>query len=174
MRKLFSGFLIILSLFLTIIPSVDATARTRYNRNQYSPPVNLYSQNPSIYSNLQNQNNGYIYYFSPTYVSGYTYYSSPTPGYYYYLGTTAVNNSTPQYNNTNSICTIINNVYQCTNSIYVSSYSVYPGCSNSDIIIGGQIWASCNALDTGEGSASKSGWFFAGDSQSSFASYNGN
>ena len=98
----------------------------------------------STYTTQQGQ-----YYFSPTYRTGYTYYSSPNPGYYYYYNTsTSPNNSTyTPPNNPNLICTIINNTYQCVNNAYGSITSTYPGCSSADIIIGGQIWASCNALD---------------------------
>jgi hypothetical protein len=56
---------------------------------------------------------------------------------------------------------------------YTTPYGRYPGCNNPDIIIGGQIWASCNALDKNTGSDNKSGWFFARDSRSSFIGYNG-
>jgi hypothetical protein len=117
------------------------------------------------------------YYFSTNYIQGYTYYSTPNPGYYYYFATTTTANSnynnTPSYNNSNMICTIINNVYQCMNNSYGPIYGTYPGCSAADIVIGGQIWASCNALDRNVGSTAKSGWFFAGDRESSFTSYNG-
>ena len=116
------------------------------------------------------------YYFSPNYIAGYTYYSSPTAGYYYYYNTTIANQGNyyqaPQ-NNSNMICTVVNNIYQCTQNSYGPVSSTYPGCSSADIIIGGQIWASCNALDRNAGSTAKSGWFFAGDVQSTFTSYNG-
>lgn len=49
----------------------------------------------------------------------------------------------------------------------------YPGCSNPDRIVGGQMWASCNALTKGRGSDTRSGWFFAGARFSAFSSYNG-
>lgn len=49
----------------------------------------------------------------------------------------------------------------------------YPGCNNSDIIIGGQAWASCNTLNSTQGSDNYSGWFFANDLMSSFVSPNG-
>lgn len=52
-------------------------------------------------------------------------------------------------------------------------YATYPGCSSADIVIGGQVWASCNALDMNAGSTVRSGWFFAGDVQASFFSNNG-
>lgn len=45
-------------------------------------------------------------------------------------------------------------IYQPTH--YVSYQSKYPGCSKADIIIGGQVWASCNALDKNTGSDSRS------------------
>lgn len=117
------------------------------------------------------------YYYSANYVAGYTYYSTPTPGYYNYLGTTVVSNNnynynTSYYNNGNRICTVVNGVYQCNNNSYAPVSGTYPGCSTADIIIGGQAWASCNALDRNAGSTSKSGWFFAGDRESSFVSFN--
>lgn len=62
-------------------------------------------------------------------------------------------------------------IYQPTN--YTSYQSKYPGCNNADIIIGGQVWASCNALDKNIGSDSRSWWFFARDSRATFAGYNG-
>jgi hypothetical protein len=117
------------------------------------------------------------YYYSPNYIAGYSYYPTPTPGYYYYHGSTAATHTpTPivhHQNNANLICTIVGNIYQCTQSTYGSMSSIYPGCNSADIIIGGQIWASCNALDRNAGSTSKSGWFFAWDSQSTFVSNNG-
>ena len=147
-----------------------------------TPGYYLYNSNPTTTSNIQQGK----YYFSQNYVSGYTYYSTPTPGYYYYLGTTPVDNNqyynnsyynnTPVYpaNNSNMICTIINSRYQCVTNTYGPNYATYPGCSAPDIIIGGQIWASCNAIDRNLGSTNKTGWFFAGDRESSFTSYNGN
>lgn len=56
---------------------------------------------------------------------------------------------------------------------YIQDTSVYPGCGQADILIGGQIWASCNVLTKNTGSNDKSGWFFARDTKSSFVSYNG-
>lgn len=109
------------------------------------------------------------YYFSTSYVAGYTYYPTPTPGYYYYLGKTSVNPNTysptytynPLYNSGNTICVIINGGYQCTNNTTVPNGSTYPGCASQDILIGGQIWASCNVTDLRGASAGRSGWFFA-------------
>lgn len=49
----------------------------------------------------------------------------------------------------------------------------YPGCDRPDIIVGGQIWAGCNATTQSKGSSQKSGWYFAGDKTASFLSYNG-
>ncbi len=147
-----------------------------------TPGYYLYSTNPvNTVVNIQEGK----YYFSPTFIQGYTYYSTPTSWYYYYLPTTVVSsynntyNNTPNYNhypynNANMICTIINGNYRCANSSYGSMYSTYPGCSSPDIVIGGQIWASCNALDRNEGSTTKSGWFFAGDREASFVAYNAN
>jgi hypothetical protein len=65
-----------------------------------------------------------------------------------------------------------------TYTYYPSNYytpvaPVYPGCSAPDIIIGGQIWASCNALTKNTGNTNKSWWFFARDTRASFYSYNG-
>lgn len=122
------------------------------------------------------------YYFSQNYMQGYTYYSTPNPGYYYYYNTTPSTNNNyynnhpyynPTKNNGNMICTIIDGRYQCAQNGYTSTYATYPGCTQPDIVIGGQIWASCNALDRNAGSTSRSGWFFAGDRESSFTSYNG-
>ncbi len=56
---------------------------------------------------------------------------------------------------------------------YIQDSSTYPGCGQADIIIGGQIWASCNVYSKSTGSNEKSGWFFAKDSKASFVSYNG-
>ncbi len=49
----------------------------------------------------------------------------------------------------------------------------YPGCSTGDMVIGGQVWASCNALTKGKGSDLKTGWFLSGDRYSTFISYTG-
>lgn len=49
----------------------------------------------------------------------------------------------------------------------------YPGCSTSDLMIGGQVWSSCNSLTKNKGSEQKSGWFMAGDKLPTFLSYNG-
>ncbi len=134
---------------------------------------NVPTQTTTSYATQQGQ-----YYFSPNYIQGYVYYSSPTPGYYYYYGINTTANNTPIYtnnnqNNANLICTVIGNIYQCSQNSYGPVSSTYPGCSSADIVIGGQIWASCNVLDRNAGSTSKSGWFFAGDTQSTFTSYNG-
>jgi len=57
--------------------------------------------------------------------------------------------------------------------IISSDALAYPGCDRADIIIGGQVWAGCNATTQSKGSSEKSGWFFAGDKSASFLSYNG-
>lgn len=49
----------------------------------------------------------------------------------------------------------------------------YPGCGYGDVIVGGQVWAGCNATAKAKGSDVKSGWFFAGDMKPSFLSQNG-
>lgn len=49
----------------------------------------------------------------------------------------------------------------------------YPGCGRSDIVVGGQAWASCNISTRSNGSSSTSGWFFANDLRASFLSSNG-
>ncbi len=49
----------------------------------------------------------------------------------------------------------------------------YPGCTTGDLVIGGQVWASCNSLTKNKGSTVKSGWFSAGDTLATFLSYNG-
>lgn len=141
-----------------------------------TPGYYYYSNIPTTSVNSSSTQEG-RYYYTQNYTAGYTYYSTPTPGYYYYFGATVANTytSTPTvpYNNPNMICTIINSRYQCVTNTYSANYATYPGCSAPDIIIGGQIWASCNALDRNVGSTEKSGWFFAGDRESSFTSYNG-
>ncbi len=147
-----------------------------------TPGYYLYTSSPvTTTSDIQQGR----YNYSPNYISGYTYYSSPTAGYYQYLGTTPVqnnyntvypynyNNNYNNFNNSNMICTIVNGSYQCNANSYGANFSTYPGCSTPDIVIGGQVWASCNAVDRGVGSTSKTGWFFAGDRESSFTSYNG-
>jgi hypothetical protein len=136
-----------------------------------TPGYYLYTSGPVSYTTSVSHGQ---YYYSQNYVAGYTYYSSPTPGYYYYLTTTTpyISSYQAQNQNQNLICTIINNVYQCTQNVYGPMYSTYPGCSQADIVIGGQIWASCNTLDRNKGSVEKSGWFFAGDVQSTFTSSN--
>ncbi len=144
-----------------------------------TPGYYYYSSLPSsnIVSNTTRQGQ---YLYSQNYIAGYTYYTSPNAGYYYYYNTTTSNNPTVGINtsyiptnSSNLICTVINNTYQCIENSYGPTSSTYPGCSSADIVIGGQIWASCNALDRNAGSMNKSGWFFAGDSQSTFISYNG-
>ena len=143
-----------------------------------TPGYYYYTNIPQATTQTYNTQQGQ-YYFSPTYIAGYTYYSSPNAGYYYYFNTTTNNNSYYNNNyyqtphNNNQICTVINNVYQCMNNAYGPVSSTYPGCSTADIVIWGQIWASCNALDRNAGSTNRSGWFFAGDTQSTFTSYNG-
>lgn len=54
----------------------------------------------------------------------------------------------------------------------VSAASRYPGCTNNDILIGGQMWAACNAADWYRGSDAVSGWFFHGERYPSFQSEN--
>lgn len=49
----------------------------------------------------------------------------------------------------------------------------YPGCSTGDMVIWGQVWASCNALTKGKWSDIKTGWFLSGDRYSTFISYTG-
>ena len=56
---------------------------------------------------------------------------------------------------------------------YVTASSRYPGCSRADIVIGGQTWASCNALGRRTGSDTTSGWFFPGDMYPVYESANG-
>ena len=144
-----------------------------------TPGYYYYSSVPAQSNTVTNTQQGQ-YYFSPTYIQGYTYYSTPNPGYYYYYNTTSTNNYyynqpyyNPRQNNGNMICTIVDGAYRCNTSGYAQTAATYPGCSQADIVIGGQIWASCNALDRNVGSTAKTGWFFAGDRESSFTSYNG-
>lgn len=116
------------------------------------------------------------YYYSSQYKQGYTFMYSPKPWYYYHLPSVAVRTSPshPRYpiNHPDMICVEMHGVYQCTNNRTVVPYTSYPWCTARDIVIGNQVWASCNALDTNKGSSSRSGWFFAGDTQSTFESYN--
>lgn len=56
---------------------------------------------------------------------------------------------------------------------YESDQSRYPGCNRTDLRIGSQIWASCNALHWAEGSDSRSGWFFYGSRYPTYQSING-
>lgn len=49
----------------------------------------------------------------------------------------------------------------------------YPGCDRADILVGGQIWAGCNATTQSRGSSVQSGWFQVGDKAPLFLSYNG-
>ncbi len=165
-------------------PNTNSNTNTYYFSPNYIQGYTYYSTpTPGYYLYNSNAVNTYNtisegkYYFSPNYVPGYTYYSTPTSGYYYYLGTTTVsqnynynngnynynynNQSTFPYNNGNTFCTIINGVYQCSQNVYGSDFARYPGCTSADIVIGGQIWASCNALDRNQGSTKKTGWFFA-------------
>lgn len=55
----------------------------------------------------------------------------------------------------------------------VSSTTRYPGCSKNDILLGGQIWASCNSTNLREWSDTESGWFFHGERYSVYKSQNG-
>ncbi len=55
----------------------------------------------------------------------------------------------------------------------VASTFAYPGCNSGDLIVGGQIWSSCNATTKGKSSSTKSGWFLAGDMLPAFLSFNG-
>ncbi len=55
----------------------------------------------------------------------------------------------------------------------LSDALAYPGCTRSDILVWGQVWAGCNATTQSKGSSERSGWFFAGDKSASFLSYNG-
>ncbi len=66
-------------------------------------------------------------------------------------------------------------IYQTVPSNNYSYYSNpgYPGCGASDIIIGGQAWASCNATSRSNGTPGRSGWFFANDMYPTFMSSNG-
>lgn len=149
---------------------------------------------------IQNGNTTRTYYYSPTYLQGYTYYSTPTPGYYYYLP--VLNNGiiqvqpaynqtytypqhnqyyqnnqyyTPQNYNagTSGVYPQQNQYYYPQNYMYVTTVSTYPGCNKANILIGGQEWSACNSTDRATSTSNQSGWFFAGDVQSTFLSYNG-
>lgn len=52
------------------------------------------------------------------------------------------------------------------------SVSAYPGCPRWDIIIGGQIWAACNATVKWGSTSDISGWFLSGGKNPVFLSRN--
>jgi hypothetical protein len=56
---------------------------------------------------------------------------------------------------------------------YAAWSQSYPGCGAWDIIVGEQIWASCNAVGRGEGSDNFSGWFGWGQTLPILTSING-
>lgn len=69
--------------------------------------------------------------------------------------------------------TYTNQGFYPSNIPMIFADSTYPGCSRPDILVGGQKWASCNALDRRTGSDTRSGWFFPGEMYSLFVSDNG-
>lgn len=192
--------LVISSLFFH---SVDATTqRIRRNVPATQRVVPYYNQptytTPVYYNPSSRPVTSQAYAYSETYIPGYTYYSTPKPGYYYYYNTTSnvrvsvdgpypryVDNTTyynpsyyhaPQnypsgtYNNT---APVTQTYYYPGQYPYTSTSYSYPGCTRTNIIIGGQEWSACNATDRNASSLDQSGWFFGGDVQSSFLSYNG-
>lgn len=174
-----------------LIDSVDAASQRIRKRVPARQTVVQYYNQP-VYTTTTNRpvtNQSYSY--SETYIAGYTYYSTPKPGYYYYYGTPTssqqtvyVQNPYAQYQNnhyhtpqnypTGTTNTPVTQVYYYpSNYTYTSTSASYPGCSRTNILIGGQEWAGCNATDRSASAVDQSGWFFGGDAQSSFISYNG-
>ncbi len=193
MRTLFVT--LALSLFIVSLSAQTADASTRTRKStparltatQYytvAPTQTVYYGNPYTVTNAGTTQ---TYYYSPTFIQGYTYYSTPTPGYYYYLPVktntyytqpTYTNNAyyTPQNYAQGTVTVYTQNqgqYYYPSQYPYTSTITSYPGCSKANIVIGGQEWSSCNATDRGTSHQDQSGWFFAGDTQSTFLSYNG-
>lgn len=196
MRKILALLALLSILFPLFVQTADAATRIRTrNPARYTTTPTYYVPapvQPVYYGTPYTTYNGVTtqtYYFSPTYIQGYTYSSTPTPGYYYYpsvntngvvqiipANSTSNHYYTPQnYTAGTANVTVYNNgqYYYPNNYPYTTTSGVYPGCNKSNIIIGGQQWAACNATDKGTSSSNQSGWFFGGDTQSSFLSYNG-
>ncbi|MFZ2255469.1 MAG: hypothetical protein WAW59_04225 [Patescibacteria group bacterium] len=196
MKNFLALFTSVLLLSGIMIQTAEGATRIRtknpaqYTTSPYYAPAPVV--HPVYYGNPYTVNNGattQTYYFSPTYIQGYTYYSTPTPGYYYYLPVrTNVVYTQPVYNyHTNQYYTPQNytqgtatvhvqnqgQYYYPSNYPYVTATSTYPGCNKANILIGGQEWAGCNSTDRNTSAYNQSGWFFGGDTQSSFLSYNG-
>ena len=198
MRKNISLFLVWLLALGVTLSSVDATSSRMRTRNPaqyntapyYVAPVQ--TTQPVYYGNPYITNNGtssQTYYYSQTYIQWYTYYSTPTPGYYYYLPVrntnvyvqnayTNQNNRyyTPQNYTVGTPRTQVysnGQYYYPNNYPYVTTVSTYPGCNKANILIWGQEWSGCNSTDRNTSSSNQSGWFFGGDLQSTFLSYNG-
>lgn len=194
MKKILALLVFFFMFSSILIQTADASTRIRKktparytaNQNYYIPaPSPVYYGTPyTTYNGVTTQ----TYYFSQTYIQGYTYSSTPTPGYYYYPNVNTNNivqiipagvsshYYTPQnYTAGTATVNVYNNgqYYYPNNYPYAATSATYPGCNKSNIIIGGQQWASCNATDKGTSSSNQSGWFFGGDTQSSFLSYNG-
>lgn len=163
-----------------------------YNSAYYKPHQNqsvVYYGNPYT---VQNWTTTRTYYFSSTYLQWYTYYSTPTPGYYYYLPVTnnGIIQVQPSSNQTywqqNQYYTPQNyapgtsgryptqgQYYYPQNYGYVITVAAYPWCNKANILVGGQEWSACNSTDRSKSSSNQSWWFFGGDVQSTFLSYNG-
>ena len=193
MRKTFVLFFLSLFIVSFNLPVVDAATRirkntpARYTTTQYRPPVSTTYYTTQYVGSSVSTN---TYYYSQTYLQGYTYSSTPTPGYYYYPNSTNTNSVVqiiPAHSNSNhyytpqnytpgsAAVTVYSNgqYYYPGNYTYVTTVASYPGCNKSNIIIGGQEWSACNSIDRNTSSSQQSGWFFAGDMQSTFLSYNG-
>jgi uncharacterized protein (TIGR02145 family) len=187
----------------SLVSTAEARTRTRTPARTNVvyvtvPSSGIVSPTPTNYNTYSyNSQTGQAYYYSEYYQSGYTYYSGPKPGYYYYF--TVPNTQNSHYYNQGGYVTYTNtnpgngyytpqnyaggtaNVAQYTqgqyyypqNYPYTTTVTTYPGCTRADITIGGQVWSGCNSTDRNTSTAGQSGWFFGGDTQSTFLSYNG-
>jgi len=138
--------LIVLFFLIGMINTVDA--RVRYTSSAYAPAYGYVTNTPSatISSQYFPENTTVTPPASPTYPVWDT-----SSAYQYYNPTYVYPSYLP----------------------YTSGGSRYPGCSRSDIVVGGQTWASCNAQTRRVGSDTVSGWFFSGDMYSVYESSNG-
>lgn len=193
MRQFITFFVVTLLLWSLLPQSIHANSpRIRKNipaihtTHQYIAPTTIV-YNWSYYDGDTITTQAYRY--SPTYIQGYTYYSTPRPGYYFYPNIETQNRiyvnpghaiSNQYYTSQNyapgsATITVYSNwqYYYPHQYGYTSTRSAYPGCNKSNIIIGGQEWSACNSIDRNRSSSEQSGWFFAGDIQSTFLSYNG-
>lgn len=146
---------------------------------------NIFARNHIIlesYLGQNNYNNYYNYDYNRNYNNFVTYDNRYNEASFYPQNTNSPRQNYTNYNyynyNYNNYFYDYNyNNYKnnYTNPYYlpvVTSQSKYPGCSRDDITIGGQVWASCNALDRRTASDSRSGWFYHGAMHSAYTSNN--